>query len=152
MVGRCSCDLDIILRSFLSFFPQVELIHLFRRYSYQSEYIVGTMCAQLLVQFYVLDSFETSQDWCFGHGLKKCMWLGYNLQIILSHFFYKLNLVIFQALLLSKCVQLVRATPPTILPSFISFIIKLKGHKFCLFTYDNLYRAANQRLGFSLQI
>ena len=42
------------------------------------------------------------------------MWFGYNPQIIFYHFFCKLNLVIFQALLLSTYVDsmyLVRVTP-----------------------------------------
>ena len=34
--------------------------------------------------------------WCFGHGLKICMWFGYNPQIIFCCFFRKLNLVIFR--------------------------------------------------------
>ena len=52
---------------------------------------------------------------CFGHGLKTCMWFGYNPQIIFCHFFCNLNLVFFQALLLSTYVDsmyLVRVTPP----------------------------------------
>ena len=52
---------------------------------------------------------------CFGHGLKTCMCFGYNPQIIFCHFFRNLNLVIFQALLLSTYVDsmyLVRVTPP----------------------------------------
>ena len=43
------------------------------------------------------------------------MWFGYNPQIIFYYFFCKLNLVIFQALLLSTYVDsmyLVRVTPP----------------------------------------
>ena len=43
------------------------------------------------------------------------MWFGYNPRIIFYHFFCKLNLVIFQALLLSTYVDimyLVRVTPP----------------------------------------
>ena len=36
--------------------------------------------------------------WCFGHGLKICMWFGYNHQIIFCHFFCKLNLAIFRHL------------------------------------------------------
>ena len=43
------------------------------------------------------------------------MWFGYNPQIIFYHFFCKLNLVFFQALLLSTFVYsmyLVRVTPP----------------------------------------
>ena len=38
------------------------------------------------------------QHWCFGHGLKICMWFGYNPQIIFCPFFRKLNLAIFRAL------------------------------------------------------
>ena len=54
---------------------------------------------------------------CFGHGLKTCMWFGYNSQIIFCHFLRNLNLVFFQALLLSSYVDsmymnLVRVTPP----------------------------------------
>ena len=36
---------------------------------------------------------------------KKYMWFGYNPLIILSPLFYKLNFVIFQALLLSKLID-----------------------------------------------
>ena len=48
----------------------------FRGYNIQSDYIVGTMCSQLLLQFYG-DSLKHYR--CFGHGLKICMWFGYNL-------------------------------------------------------------------------
>ena len=38
---------------------------------------------------------------CFGHGLKTCMWFGYNPQIIFCQFLRNLNFVFFfQALLL----------------------------------------------------
>ena len=43
-----------------------------------------------------------------------CMWFGYNPRIIFCHFFRNLNLVFFQALLLSTYVDsmyLVRVTP-----------------------------------------
>ena len=40
--------------------------------------------------------------WCFGHGLKICMWFGYNPQIIIWYFFCKLNLAIFPALSITK--------------------------------------------------
>ena len=33
---------------------------------------------------------------CFCHGLKICMWFRYNPQINFCHFFFILNLVIFQ--------------------------------------------------------
>ena len=51
---------------------------------------------------------------CFGHGLKMCMWFGYNPQLIFCHFLRNLNLVFFQALLLSTYVDsryLVSVTP-----------------------------------------
>ena len=49
---------------------------------------------------------------CFGHGLKTCMWFGYDPQIIFCHFVR--NLIFFQALVLSTYVDsmyLVRVTP-----------------------------------------
>ena len=51
----------------------------------------------------------------FGYGLKMCMWFGNNPQIICCHLFCNLNLVFFQALLLSKYIDnmyLLRVTPP----------------------------------------
>ena len=51
---------------------------------------------------------------CFGHGLKTCMWFGYNPQIRFCHFFRN-ELSLFQALLLATYVDsmyLVRVTPP----------------------------------------
>ena len=47
---------------FCHFFSNLNLV-IFRRFYYQSEKIVGTLCAQLLLQFYI-DSFETSQVFC----------------------------------------------------------------------------------------
>ena len=40
-----------------------------------------------------------------GHGLKTCMWFEYNPQISFCHFFRNLNLVFFQALILSTYVD-----------------------------------------------
>ena len=40
-----------------------------------------------------------------GHGLKTCMWFGYNPQIRFCHFFSNLNLVFFLALILSTYVD-----------------------------------------------
>ena len=36
---------------------------------------------------------------CYGHGLKICMWFGYNPWIIFCHFFHNLNLGIFSGIL-----------------------------------------------------
>ena len=58
---------------------------------------------------------------CFLHGVRMCMWFGYNCWIILFHFFYFVNLVIFRP----QCIDsgyLVSATPHTILyQSFWNF-------------------------------
>ena len=32
---------------------------------------------------------------CFRHGMRMCMWFGYNCEIIFYHFFHFVNLVIF---------------------------------------------------------
>ena len=32
---------------------------------------------------------------CFRHGMRMCMWFGYNCEIIFCHFFHFVNLVIF---------------------------------------------------------
>ena len=68
---------------------------------------MGTLCAHLLIQFYI-NSFETSQVFCTWSEDKI-------LRLFFYHFFCKLNLVIFQALLLSTYIDsmyLVRVTPP----------------------------------------
>ena len=38
---------------------------------------------------------------CYGHGLKICMWFGYNSWIIFCHFFHNLNLVFFSGILVN---------------------------------------------------
>ena len=38
---------------------------------------------------------------CYGHGLKICMWFGYNPQIIFCHFFHSLNLSNFLGVLVN---------------------------------------------------
>ena len=86
------------------FFSQFELSHFFVHFC---EWIEGTLCAQLLLQFYT-DTFETVRNSsysfilillklyrCCDHALKICMWLGYTPQINFCHFFYNLKLVIF---------------------------------------------------------
>ena len=58
---------------------------------------------------------------CFLHGVRMCMWFGYNCWIIFYHFFHFVNLVIFRP----QCINsgyLVSATPHTILyQSFRNF-------------------------------
>ena len=55
---------------------------------------------------------------CFLHGLKICMWFGYNPCINFCHFFHFVNFVIFWPQILWKCIDsgyLVSATPHIIL-------------------------------------
>ena len=54
----------------------------------------------------------------FLHGLKMCIWFGYNPCINFCHFFHFVNFVIFWPQILWKCIDsgyLVSATPHTIL-------------------------------------
>ena len=62
---------------------------------------------------------------CFLHGLKMCMWFGYNPCINFCHFFHFVNFVISWPQILWKCIDsgyLVSTTPHTILyQSFWNF-------------------------------
>ena len=74
------------------------------------------MCATAPTDFFFFFSIFLKLYRCFLHGLKMCMWFGYNSQINFCHFFRILNLVIFRARILSKGIDrgyLVCATPPT---------------------------------------
>ena len=54
---------------------------------------------------------------CFRHGLKMCIWFGYNPWINFCHFFHFVNFVIFWSQILWKCIDsgyVVSATPYTI--------------------------------------
>ena len=63
---------------------------------------------------------------CFLHGLKTCMWFGYNPCITFCYFFHFADFVIFWPQILWKCCDsgyLVSATPHTILyQSFWNFV------------------------------
>ena len=75
---------------------------------------------------------------CFSHGLKICMWFGYNAQIIFCHFFRMLNLV-FSSGIFTRCwVPCVRNSSY----SFVPILLKLHrcyghGRKICMwFAYN----------------
>ena len=67
---RCFCH-DLKICMWFGYYPEIIFCHffcnlnlvIFKCFYYQSEKIVGTLCAQL--------------HSCFGHGLKICMWFGY---------------------------------------------------------------------------
>ena len=74
---------------------------------------MGTFWVQLLIQFYTDRNFAH-----FLHGLKMCMWFGYNPCFNFCYFFHFANFVIFWPQILWKCCDsgyLVSATPHTIL-------------------------------------
>ena len=91
--------------------PQIIFYHFFCKLNlviFQALLLSTYVNSMYLVRVTPLMNFT------FSHGLKICMWFRYNPQIIFYHFFCKLNLVIFQALLLSTYVNsmyLVRVTP-----------------------------------------
>ena len=58
---------------FCHFFHNLNLV-IFRRFYCQSEKIVGTLCAQLLLQFYIY-SFETSQVFCTWSEDMHVVWI-----------------------------------------------------------------------------
>ena len=64
---------------FLLLFSQVELSH-FSGIIYNKVNGQGIPCGRN--SSYSFIPILSKLDWCFGHGLKICMWFGYNPQII----------------------------------------------------------------------
>ena len=120
MVWECACGLDIIVRLFLSLFPLFELIHFST-----SVYRQWVPCERNSSYNYIPIFFKLCT--CFLHGLKMCMWFGYNPCINFCHFFHIANFVIFWPQILWKCCDsgsLVSATTHTILyRSFWNFAL-----------------------------
>ena len=99
MVLRYACGLDIFVRLFFLLFLQVELCH-FSGIIYNKVNGQGIPCGRNFSRSFI--QILSKLHWCFGHGLKICMWFGYNPQIIFCYFLCKLNFVIFQALYITK--------------------------------------------------
>ena len=72
MVWRCACGLDVILDLIFVTFSHLLTLSFSDLRFYRSVATVGTLWAQLLIQFY------TKLSTCFCHGLEMCMWFGYN--------------------------------------------------------------------------
>ena len=80
---KLSCAFYRILKLFsFAFFHIFNLIFFFL---HGSKFVVGTLWAQLLLQFYI-DPSETSQY--LNHGLKICMCFLQNLEIFFFFFFF----------------------------------------------------------------
>ena len=176
MVWRCACGLDIILALIFVTFSTLGTLSFSDLRFYENVVTVGTLWAQLLIQFYTnlsetlhmfsprsgdvhiiwiiiiqdlifvtfstlwtlsfserrfyenLESCGRNSSYnfiavlmklctCFCHGLEMCVWFGYNPWINFCHFFHFVYFVIFWPQILWKCVDsgyLVSATPYTI--------------------------------------
>ena len=68
---------------FLLLFLQVELSH-FSDTIYNKVNGQGIPCGR--ISFYTFIPIHFKLQWCFGHGLKICMWLRYKPQIIFVTF------------------------------------------------------------------
>ena len=118
VIWRYACGLGIILRLCFVTFSQVELSHFSGIFYYFREWTGDTLWAQLLLQFFT-DSSETSLVFWSWSEDYAC-----DLDMILRLFlllFHNLNLVLFQALYITRWMDreyLVCATPPTVLYRF----------------------------------
>ena len=85
-----------LLENFSYFFYIVNLVF------FHSQYIGNgyLLWAQLLLQF-CTNCYETLHMFFF-HGMKMCMWFGYNWWIIFCYFLHIVNLVIFHPLYINS--------------------------------------------------
>ena len=114
-VRRCEINFTKVLSIFFVTFSTLRTSSFSDLRFYENVVTVGTLWAQLLIQFYT-DLFELCT--CFRHGLEMCIWFGYNPWINFCHFFHFVNFVIFWPQILWKSRDsgyLVSAAPHTIL-------------------------------------
>ena len=71
MVWRCACGLDITIRLFLSLFPHCELSHFIT-----SIYRLWVPLERNSSYSFILTVLKLCM--CFLHGMRMCMWFGYN--------------------------------------------------------------------------
>ena len=71
---------DMVILFLSHSFLQIELlIVVFRYFDNESEWTVGALCAQLLLQFLIQILLKLYR--CLGDALKICMCFGYNPQV-----------------------------------------------------------------------
>ena len=80
---RYACGLDIIFRLFLPLFSQIELSHF---WALSLTKLNGQGIPRWRNSSYSFIPILLKLHWCFIHGLKICMWLGYNAQIFVTFF------------------------------------------------------------------
>ena len=105
---RC-CDHALKICMWCGYNPQINFCHFFRNLNfYNNRHVSGILTIKVNGQWVpcVLNSYSfvpihLKFYMCYGHGLKICMWFGYNPLIIFCHFFHNLNLVIFSGILVN---------------------------------------------------
>ena len=90
---RC-CDHALKICMWFGYNPQINFCHFFRNlnlghFDNESEWAVGTLCAQGSCSFLPI---YLKLYMCYGHGLKICIWFGYNPWINFCHFFSQFKL------------------------------------------------------------
>ena len=117
MVWRCACGLDIILALIFVTFSTLRSLSFSDLRFYENVVTVGTLWAQLLIQFYT-DLFETLHMFSPWSGDQYAYGLDIILELIFVTFFHFVNFVIFWPQILWNCIDsgylVFSATPYTI--------------------------------------
>ena len=135
MVWRYACGLEIILELIFVTFSTLWTLSFSDLRFYESLETVGTLWAQLLIQFYT-DLYETLHMFLPWSGDVHMVWYNPGVN---CHFFHFVNFVIFWSQILRKCIYidsgyLVSATPYTISCLFLCNFAHLFFHglKMCM--------------------
>ena len=86
MAWRCACGLDIIVRLFFCDFFHIMKLVIF----HLNIWTVGTSCERNSFYSFILIVLKLCI--CFLHGMRMCIWFGYNCKTIFCHFFHIVNL------------------------------------------------------------
>ena len=93
MVWRYACGLDVILAFIFVTFSTLGTLSFSDLRCYESVVTVGTLWAQLLIQFHAY--LYATLHIFFFHGLKMCMWFGFNPAVNFCQFCNLLTLSFF---------------------------------------------------------
>ena len=118
-----------------AFIPLCELSHFVRPQCIDSGYLVNATPHTILYCFF----FKLCT--CSLHGLKKCVWFGYNPCINFCHFFHIVNFVIFWPQILWKCIDNGYSLYNFKL-TFMQLCTSFYGEKMCRVDKDIVWRCA----------
>ena len=94
---RC-CDHALKICMWFGYNPQINFCYFFRHFlGIFTMKVNGQWVPCVCNSSYSFMPIYLKLCMCYGHGLKICMWFGYNSWIIFCHFFHNLNLVFFGA-------------------------------------------------------